>query len=125
MGFPLNIGFAVDPSRPAPESTGSSFAGSTSSAVRGTVGVGWGRTTETARRAKAPEASGTTHGSASLHNFCDALRDQLPFRIILDLELIAHSLQHPLAHLLRIEVVRTILRGDFTGLEKEQGGDAY
>jgi len=54
----------------------------------------------------------TASVAAGFRDLFNALGDGLPFSIILDVELVAQTFQHALAHLLRIEVAlpRAVLR---------------
>jgi hypothetical protein len=63
--------------------------------------------------AKAAGPAGAAHGSASLHDFVNALGDGFPLGVIFYVELFAHPLGHSLAHLLGIEVA---LLGAILGL---------
>jgi hypothetical protein len=63
--------------------------------------------------AKATGLAGAANGSASLHDFVNALGDGFPLGVILYVEFLAYSLGHALVHLLGIEVA---LLGAILGL---------
>jgi len=65
-------------------------------------------------------------GAPGFIDFRDAFGNDFPFRVILDVELLTHAVQHALPHLFRIEIaLRPILLClKVAGTHPQRGGDA-
>ena len=81
------------------------------------------RAARAAAEAKSTGLSAHAHISARLHDLFNALGDSFPLSVVLHFELLAHTLQHALAHLGRIEVPLqgTVLRTEISRAEEQPG----